>query len=107
MEELECDYLATGHYAEIHPLENGGHGIFTSEDSMKDQTYFLFTISPELLPKLLFPVGRLPKEKVRAIAREKNLPVFGKKIPQEYVLSAPGDTEVLLKAGNRTLKKVP
>ena len=79
MEELECDFLATGHYAEIKSLKNGKYGIFTSSDNLKDQTYFLFTIPTTLLPKLLFPVGGLPKPKVRAIAEEKNLPVFGKK----------------------------
>ena len=79
MKELECDYLATGHYAEVRPLKNKGYGIFTSQDSVKDQTYFLFTIPPELLPKLLFPVGGMSKEEVRAKAMEKSLPVFEKK----------------------------
>ena len=45
----------------------------------KDQTYFLFTLKPELLSKLLFPVGSLPKDKVRQIAEQKSLPVFKKK----------------------------
>ena len=79
MKELECDYLATGHYATIQSLKNGGHGIFSSEDSLKDQTYFLFTIDPELIPKLLFPIGNIKKEKVRELAYKKKLPVFNKK----------------------------
>lgn len=79
MEELECDYLATGHYAEIKSLERGGYGIFTSRDDLKDQTWFLFTLPLELLPRLLFPVGKMKKSEVRNIAKEKHLPVFGKK----------------------------
>ena len=79
MKELECDYLATGHYASIQKLENGKHGLFTSSDTWKDQTYFLYTLNPEILPSLLFPVGHLNKEEVRNIAQQKKLPVFNKK----------------------------
>ena len=79
MEELECDFLATGHYAEVKKLKNGKYGLFTSSDTLKDQTYFLFTLPPELLPRLLFPVGGMTKTEVRRIALEKALPVFQKK----------------------------
>ena len=105
MEELECDFLATGHYAEIKPLKNGRHGIFTSTDDLKDQTYFLFTIPPELLPRLLFPVGGLPKPKVRAIAEEKNLPVFGKKDSTGICFIGSGDYKRFIEKQNLTLKK--
>ena len=79
MEELDCDFLATGHYAKVLPISNGKYGLFTSTDSFKDQSYFLFTLNPKLLPRLLFPVGSLDKTEVRKIAFEKALPVFGKK----------------------------
>ena len=78
-EELECDYLATGHYAEIKPLDKGGYGVFASANTWKDQTYFLFTLKPEILPRLKFPVGSMDKKDVRRIAKEKGLPVFQKK----------------------------
>ena len=79
MEELECDFLATGHYAEVKKLKSGNYGLFTSSDSLKDQTYFLFTLKPALLPRLLFPVGGMKKSEVREIALKKALPVFQKK----------------------------
>ncbi|MBC6415264.1 MAG: tRNA 2-thiouridine(34) synthase MnmA [Bdellovibrionales bacterium] len=79
MKELECDFLATGHYAEIKKLQKGKYGLFTSSNTLKDQTYFLFTLKPELLPRLLFPVGNMRKEDVRKIAFKKALPVFQKK----------------------------
>ncbi len=79
MKELNCDYLATGHYAQINQLEDGHYGIFTSEDGWKDQTYFLFTLEPSIVPKILFPVGHLNKTEVRKIAEEKNLVVARKK----------------------------
>ena len=79
MNELECDLLATGHYARIQAAESGRLGIFTSADRFKDQTYFLFTLKRELIPKLAFPVGDMEKGRIRDIARMKRLPVFKKK----------------------------
>ena len=79
MQELECDYLATGHYAQIEKTKEGEYYICKSTDDWKDQTYFLFTLSPKLIPRLLFPVGDMDKQKVRQIAEEKGLSVFRKK----------------------------
>lgn len=79
MKELDCDYLATGHYAQIVKNEKGESTIVTSIDDWKDQTYFLFTIDPKIIPFLLFPIGHLKKPEVRKIAEEKNLIVAKKK----------------------------
>jgi tRNA-specific 2-thiouridylase len=73
MKELECDFLATGHYAQITKDENGRARIETSTDDWKDQTYFLFTIDPEIVPKLLFPIGHMKKPEVRAYAEKVGL----------------------------------
>lgn len=73
MKELECDYLATGHYAQVVQDENGRSHIQTSVDDWKDQTYFLFTIDPEIVPKLLFPIGHMKKPDVRAYAEKVGL----------------------------------
>lgn len=78
MRELDCDFLATGHYAQIE-TENGKSFIATSVDDWKDQTYFLFTTKSEIIPKLLFPIGHLQKPEVRKIAEEKGLIVAKKK----------------------------
>nr|WP_295903656.1 tRNA 2-thiouridine(34) synthase MnmA [uncultured Bdellovibrio sp.] len=82
MKELECDYLATGHYAKIVYDENGKAAIHTSTDDWKDQTYFLFTIDPELVPKLLFPVGDMKKPEVRAYSESRGLVTARKKDSQ-------------------------
>ena len=79
MKELECDFLATGHYAQIVWDEKNKAQIKTSTDDWKDQTYFLFTIDPEIVPKLLFPIGHLKKPQVREIAELKQLVVAKKK----------------------------
>ncbi len=82
MKELDCDYLATGHYAQILKDEKGQSHIHTSEDDWKDQTYFLFTMDPALIPHLLFPVGSLTKPQVREYAEKKGLTVARKKDSQ-------------------------
>lgn len=79
MKELDCQFLATGHYAQIQNNANGEPSIYTSEDNWKDQTYFLFTIEKEVIPHLLFPIGHLNKPEVRQIAEAKGLAVAKKK----------------------------
>src|SRR5690606_11053616 len=77
--ELNCDYLATGHYAQVKTGRNGKPAIVTSSDDWKDQTYFLFTLEPEVIPHLLFPVGNWQKPELRDYAERIGLPVARKK----------------------------
>ena len=79
MEELDCQYLATGHYATIQTAEDGRAQLITSEDDWKDQTYFLFTMNPEIIPYLLFPVGTWKKGDIRQYAEDRGLGVARKK----------------------------
>jgi len=79
MKELNCDYLATGHYAQVSKSTNGIPSIETSADSWKDQTYFLFTLNAQIISKLLFPVGDWEKPRLREYAKLKNIPVAEKK----------------------------
>jgi tRNA-specific 2-thiouridylase len=78
MKELDCDYLATGHYARIEDRDTEPK-LVSSHDGWKDQTYFLFTLEPSILSRLMFPIGHLTKPEVREIAEEKNLLVAKKK----------------------------
>ncbi len=70
-------YIATGHYART---ENGE--LFRGVDPDKDQSYFLWAVSKEVLQKTLFPLGGYKKTDVRALAKKFNLPVAGKKDSQ-------------------------
>ena len=79
MEELECDYLATGHYARVEKNQNDEWTIVTSTDDWKDQTYFLFTIPQKIVPRLMFPIGHMKKPDVRVYSEKKNLVVARKK----------------------------
>ena len=76
---LGADYIAMGHYARLHRHEDGRVTLLRGVDSNKDQTYFLSQLTQEQLKDALFPVGDIPKDKVRAIAHEQNLPTADKK----------------------------
>jgi tRNA-specific 2-thiouridylase len=72
--ELGADYLATGHYC-----QTDGKHLLKGMDTNKDQSYFLHAINGEVLDRVLFPIGHLPKNEVRAIAKSIGLNVATKK----------------------------
>jgi tRNA-uridine 2-sulfurtransferase len=74
---LDADFIATGHYARL-ARENGEAQLHRAIDGDKDQSYVLYGIKREVLPRLLFPLGDMRKEQVRAIAREAGLAVADK-----------------------------
>lgn len=65
---LECDYIATGHYA----VARDG-ALYRGEDPAKDQSYFLWGIDRAVVARMLTPVGASTKEETRAIARRLGL----------------------------------
>ncbi len=73
-----ADLIATGHYARIAENQDE-YQLLTGLDSNKDQTYFLYTLTQEILAKTLFPIGELKKTEVRAIARDNDLITHAKK----------------------------
>lgn len=67
--ELGADYLATGHYAR----RSDAGELLRGADTNKDQSYFLHALKSDVLKKVMFPIGDLPKPEVRRIAREAGL----------------------------------
>ena len=70
-----ADYIATGHYARTAP--NGD--LLRARDENKDQTYFLYRMSPAATARTIFPVGNMLKPEVKALAAERGLDVAHKK----------------------------
>src|SRR6185436_9869149 len=66
--DLGCERIASGHYVRVEHA-SAGSAILRGRDREKDQAYFLWGLPPELLSKLLFPIGELTKPEVRARAR--------------------------------------
>jgi tRNA-specific 2-thiouridylase len=83
--------VATGHYARIAPAPDGGPGLYRPRDRAKDQTYFLFDLSRDVLPSLAFPLGELSKSEVRAIATELGLVTANKPESQGICFIPDGD----------------
>jgi tRNA-specific 2-thiouridylase len=88
--ELEADYLATGHYARILRIDDRP-ALCQGLDTAKDQSYFLFTLTPEQMGKTLFPLGGLTKKEVRALALRFNLRVADKDESQDICFVPDGD----------------
>ena len=78
-----ADAVATGHYAHVERGGDGRYRLRRGLDPAKDQSYFLFSLTQEQLARAVFPVGDLPKDEVRAYAREHRLPVADKPDSQE------------------------
>jgi len=76
--ELDADYIATGHYAQINYIDSE-YQLLRGKDQQKDQTYFLNVLNQYQLSKTLFPIGHLTKPELRKIAEEANLATAKKK----------------------------
>lgn len=81
-EVVEADLIATGHYARIVSTPNGPQ-LARSRNRDKDQSYVLFGIGRETLERVLFPLGDLTKDEVRAHARRFGLAVHDKPESQD------------------------
>ncbi|MDD5731862.1 MAG: tRNA 2-thiouridine(34) synthase MnmA [Patescibacteria group bacterium] len=115
--ELGADYLSTGHYVSAkkvkdirysildiknqkakniqYPLSN--ISICRSKDTIKDQTYFLSSIDPKIIPHLLFPLGNMTKKEVRSIAKKAKITVYNKKDSMGVCFIPDGDMDAFLK----------
>lgn len=110
-----ADYIATGHYvrkskiknqkSEINPklpttnykLSTIHYQLQTAIDSNKDQTYFLWTLTPNVIARTLFPIGEYTKSQVRELAREFGLPTAEKKDSQGICFVGKGSIVDFLK----------
>ena len=83
--KLECEYIATGHYANIEYSEKYQQYVLKkSKEEKKDQTYFLYTIPKEMLSHIIFPLkDYTDKTEIRKLAQENGLEVAQKKDSQE------------------------
>jgi len=67
-DEIGAQYLATGHY-----IKTDGEYFYQAEDDTKDQSYFLFYVKQEILPRLKFPLG----ERLKSDIKEKAASIKG------------------------------
>lgn len=85
--ELGCDRIATGHYARItQNADTGRHELRRAVDATKDQSYFLYDLTQELLAACYFPLGEQTKTETRRIATELGLHTAAKPDSQDLCL---------------------
>src|SRR5215204_596695 len=70
-QQLEADFIATGHYARV--VRGEEVELHRAADPDKDQSYVLYGIRREVLSRLLFPIGGSRKDEVRELARRTGL----------------------------------
>ena len=88
--ELGADALATGHY--VRRVEGArGAELHRAADPARDQSYFLYATTQAQLDYLRFPLGALPKPRVRELAAELGLAVAGKPDSQDICFVPDGD----------------
>lgn len=89
-QELQYDYIVTGHYARVEYDESRGRWLLKrAADLHKDQSYVLYTLTQEQLAHTLFPLGGLNKEKVRQIAAEQGF-INAQKAESQDICFVPG-----------------
>src|SRR5277367_631844 len=81
--DLGADLLATGHYVVSRDDERGGRALYRAADPDRDQSYFLFATTRAQLAGLRFPLGTMPKARVRELAREYGLVIAEKADSQD------------------------
>ncbi len=83
-ERLGAGTLATGHYARVRE----GPLLRVAADESRDQSYVLAALAPSSLARLRFPLGRMRKPQVRALAREAGLAVAARRDSQDLCFLA-------------------
>ncbi|UWQ48205.1 tRNA 2-thiouridine(34) synthase MnmA [Leisingera caerulea] len=89
--DLEADCMATGHYIQ-RKIGTRGPELHSAEDANRDQSYFLFSTTPEQLDFLRFPLGHLPsKDATREMAAQYGLAVADKPDSQDICFVPDGN----------------
>jgi len=69
-DQLNCDYIATGHYAQIRE-ENNRFILSKGTDHLKEQSYVLWGLTQENLKRTMLPMGKMKKSEVKILAEKK------------------------------------
>jgi len=89
-DNLGCDYIATGHYANVRE-ENGRYVISRGLDPSKDQSYALWGVKQEHLARTIFPLGEYEKTEIRQMAEDFGLTKVATKPDSYEICFVPDD----------------
>ncbi len=97
---IEFDHFATGHYARLDFQNPDVPFLYQAKDTRKDQTYFLSRLSAEQLSTVLFPLGGMHKQDVKALAAEIGWEDFATKRESQDFIEC-GDYSVLFEESDQ------
>ncbi len=104
---LECDFIATGHYANIQQHSNGRYFLSKGIDELKDQSYVLWGLQQDLLSRTLLPLGNFRKTGIRQMAMDYGYPELASKSESYEICFVPdNDYRSFLKKKNPELESV-
>jgi tRNA-specific 2-thiouridylase len=86
---LDCEFIATGHYANVHQHNNGRFYISKGLDETKDQSYVLWGLQQDLLRRTLLPLGKYRKTEIRQMAEDFGYPELAKKAESYEICFVP------------------
>lgn len=86
---LDCEFIATGHYANIHQHSNGRYYISKGLDETKDQSYVLWGLQQDLLSRTILPLGTYRKSAIRQMAEDYGYPELAKKAESYEICFVP------------------
>lgn len=95
--ELGCDYIVTGHYSKIVE-QNGEFSLRKSQNTAKDQSYFLYSVKSDMLPKIIFPLEDYSKDEIRKIAADLGFSTATKKDSQDICFIPNGDYAAVIES---------
>jgi len=87
---MNCDIVATGHYARIKKDKTGLYRLLKGKDRTRDQSYFLWRLTQTQLSRVVFPLGNITKLEVRALAQNMGLPAAAAPASQEICFAPEG-----------------
>lgn len=89
-DSINAEFVATGHYARLIQHDDQQLAIHRGIDADKDQSYVLFGVEKEFLPRMLLPIGGYRKSEIRELAEGFGLRIANKPDSQEICFVAPG-----------------
>ena len=106
-QELDCNYIATGHYAKTEYSEEYGRWVLKKSNAgKKDQSYVLWNIPKDLLEHILFPLSDFEsKDEIRKIAAENNLNVANKPDSEDICFIPDGNYKKFLEENSNIKPK--
>jgi len=75
---LNCEFIATGHYAQVREVEDR-FVVSKGLDESKDQSYVLWGVTQECLKRTIFPMGEYHKKDIKQMALDRGYKALAEK----------------------------